>query len=179
MHWCHLQGPAGLYVPAESSQGATAPLQASHAGAASVCSWKRTSNAEHTYSTAHSHAHLDLVRCLKAVKLVEQLKHGALHLAVAAARAALTARAADAVHLVHEDDARRMLPRHHKQLTHLRRHLLCFEAQRASCGCVRTQSCRDRLCIHQTGETRTVQHLRLTMHSTGRQCTSWPDDRTG
>ncbi len=54
--------------------------------------------------------HLDLVGGLKSVQLVEQLQHGALHLAVAAAAAAVCARAAYAVHLVHEDDAGCMLP---------------------------------------------------------------------
>ena len=55
-------------------------------------------------------ARLDLVGRLEAVQLVEQLEHGALDLAVAAAAAVVRARAANAVHLVHEDDRRRVLP---------------------------------------------------------------------
>lgn len=56
------------------------------------------------------HQHLDLVGRLKAVQLVEQLQHRALHLAVAATAAALSARGADAVNLIHEDDGRGVLP---------------------------------------------------------------------
>ncbi len=55
---------------------------------------------------------LDLIGGLEAVQLVEQLEHGALDLAVAAAAAVVGARAADAVHLVHENDAGRVLPAH-------------------------------------------------------------------
>jgi hypothetical protein len=55
-------------------------------------------------------AHLDLVGGLEAVQLVEELQHGALHLGVPAAAAVVRACAADAVHLVHEDDGRRVLP---------------------------------------------------------------------
>ncbi len=54
--------------------------------------------------------HLDLVGGLKAVQLVEQLQHGTLHLAVTAASAVVCARTTNAVHLIHEDDAGRMLP---------------------------------------------------------------------
>ena len=54
--------------------------------------------------------HLDFVCGLKAVQLVKQFQHGALHLAVATATAAVCARAAYAVHLIHEDDAGCMLP---------------------------------------------------------------------
>lgn len=55
-------------------------------------------------------SHLDLVSGLEAVKLVEQLQHGTLHLRVATAATAVTPGTANAVHLVHEDDAGRMLP---------------------------------------------------------------------
>ena len=61
-------------------------------------------------TSRETEACLDLVGRLEAVELVEQLEHGALHLAVAAAAAVVCARAADAVHLVHEDDGRRVLP---------------------------------------------------------------------
>ena len=61
--------------------------------------------------------HLDVLLRLEAVELVEELEHGALHLAVAA-RAALDARRADRVDLVHEDDGGRVLARHHEQLAH-------------------------------------------------------------
>mmetsp|Transcript_399 Transcript_399/g.1076 ORF Transcript_399/g.1076 Transcript_399/m.1076 type:complete len:286 (-) Transcript_399:252-1109(-) len=64
------------------------------------------------------HQHLDLVGAFKPVELVEELKHRALHLRVAPAAAALHARRADAVNLVHEDDGRRVLPRHHEELAH-------------------------------------------------------------
>jgi hypothetical protein len=57
--------------------------------------------------------------------LVEQLEHRALHLAVPAGAPAPAARRADAVHLVHEDDRRRVLARHHKQLADHARALLC------------------------------------------------------
>lgn len=57
-------------------------------------------------------AHLDLVGGLKAIKLVQQLQHGSLHFRVptAAAAAAVTPGTANAVYLIHEDDAGSMLP---------------------------------------------------------------------
>ena len=61
------------------------------------------------------HDHLDLVARLEPVQLVQQLQHGALHLGVAAAAAS---RAADGVHLVHEQDRRSVLSRHHEELAH-------------------------------------------------------------
>jgi hypothetical protein len=51
--------------------------------------------------------HLDVLRRLKAVQLVEELKHGALHLAVATP-ATLHAAATDGVYLVHENDGGRV-----------------------------------------------------------------------
>ena len=51
--------------------------------------------------------HLDAVVGGEAVQLVEQLEHSALHLAVAA-EVAVEALGADGVHLVDEDDARRL-----------------------------------------------------------------------
>jgi hypothetical protein len=63
--------------------------------------------------------HLDLVRGLKAIQLVQKLEHGALHFAVPASTAVVHSRGADAVHLVHEDDAWSVFPRHHKELSNL------------------------------------------------------------
>ena len=68
---------------------------------------------------SHKTRDLDILGGLEAVELVEELEHGALHLRVAARRAALGARRADRVDLVHEDDRRRVLARHHEQLAHL------------------------------------------------------------
>ena len=53
---------------------------------------------------------LDFVGGLKTVQLIQQLQHRALHLGVAAPAAALHPGRPYAVHLVHEDDAGRMLP---------------------------------------------------------------------
>mmetsp|Transcript_18451 Transcript_18451/g.46679 ORF Transcript_18451/g.46679 Transcript_18451/m.46679 type:complete len:312 (-) Transcript_18451:612-1547(-) len=61
---------------------------------------------------------LDVVGGREAVQLVEQLEHGALHLAVPAAARVVCARRPDGVHLVHEDDGGRVLPRHDEQLAH-------------------------------------------------------------
>ena len=63
------------------------------------------------------HDHLDVLGGLEAVKLIEELQHGPLDLAVPAS-AGLYPGGADAVDLVHEDDAGRVLPRHHEQLPH-------------------------------------------------------------
>jgi hypothetical protein len=65
-----------------------------------------------------STTHLDHLRALEAIELVQQLEHGALHLGVSAARAALAARRANRVNLIHEDDRRRVLARHDEQLAH-------------------------------------------------------------
>ena len=59
------------------------------------------------------HDDFDVLRGLEAVELVQQLEHRALDFAVAAT-GPFHARGADAVDLVHEDDARRVLPRHHE-----------------------------------------------------------------
>jgi hypothetical protein len=64
------------------------------------------------------HDHLDVLRRLEPVQLVQQLQHRPLHLRVAPARPALPPRTPDRVDLVHENNARRVLPRHHKQLPH-------------------------------------------------------------
>jgi hypothetical protein len=53
--------------------------------------------------------YFDVLRGLKAVELVEELQHSALHFAVAV-RSALGSRRSDRVDLVHEDDGRRSLP---------------------------------------------------------------------
>ena len=57
-------------------------------------------------------AYLDLVGGLKSIKLVQQLQHGSLHFRVpaTAATATVASGAANAVHLIHENDARSMLP---------------------------------------------------------------------
>ena len=61
--------------------------------------------------------YLDVLGGLKAVKLVEELQHRALDLAVPT-RAPLQAGGADGVDLIHEDDGGRVFPGHHKQLPH-------------------------------------------------------------
>lgn len=63
------------------------------------------------------HEHLDIPARVKAVELVDDLEHGALHLVVAA-RAVVEARAAHRVHLVEEDDARLLGARELEQLAH-------------------------------------------------------------
>ena len=101
---------------------------ASHAGAVNTLSQVSSSTGPQTlHSLAalpysylgpprlpHQHRppHLDLVGCLKAVQLVQQLQHGALHLTVPAttpATAALSS-TADGVDLVHENDRGGVLP---------------------------------------------------------------------
>ena len=67
--------------------------------------------------TVGGHDDLDVLGGFEAVELVEQFEHGALDLGVAAA-AALDARGADAVDLVHEDDAGGVLAGHDEQLAH-------------------------------------------------------------
>lgn len=63
------------------------------------------------------HDNLDLVRCLETIELVEQLKHGSLHLRVTPLTAAHSG-ATDGVDLVHEDDGRRMLSCHDEEFSH-------------------------------------------------------------
>ena len=60
----------------------------------------------------HRPTHLDLIGCLKAVQLIQQLQHGALHLTVPATTPATAAlsRTANGVHLVHENDRGGVLP---------------------------------------------------------------------
>ena len=65
--------------------------------------------------TVGGHDDLDVLLGLEAVELVEQLQHSALYFTVTA-RATLDTRRADRVDLVHEDDGRRVLARHHEQL---------------------------------------------------------------
>ena len=62
--------------------------------------------------------YLDLVGGLKTIQLVQQLQHGPLDLRVSTATAAtaVTPGTADAVHLIHEDDAGGMLPAYQHNL---------------------------------------------------------------
>ena len=64
---------------------------------------------EHNPAPLSPHTDLDVLCCLEAIELVEQLQHGALHLAIAATTAAVCSRGADRIDLVHEDDGRRVL----------------------------------------------------------------------
>mmetsp|Transcript_15507 Transcript_15507/g.44094 ORF Transcript_15507/g.44094 Transcript_15507/m.44094 type:complete len:360 (-) Transcript_15507:226-1305(-) len=62
------------------------------------------------------HQHFDVSPRVESIQLVHNLKHGSLHLVVPAL--IIPARPADRVHLVEENDARLLRPRHLKQLTH-------------------------------------------------------------
>ena len=61
------------------------------------------------------HEHFDVTARVKAVQLVDELEHSALHFVVAAG-AVVEARAADGVDLVEEDNARLFAARHLEQL---------------------------------------------------------------
>lgn len=61
-----------------------------------------------------SSTYLDVLRWLEPIQLVQQLQHRPLHLRVTPST--LVPRATDTVDLIHEDDTRSVLPRHHEQL---------------------------------------------------------------
>lgn len=61
--------------------------------------------------------YLDVLGCLEAIQLIEQLQHRPLHLTVPA-WASLQPRWADGVYLIHEDDGRSMLSCHDKEFSH-------------------------------------------------------------
>ena len=63
------------------------------------------------------HQHLDVLRRLKPVELVQQLHHRPLHFGVGTFSFASAARRADGVDLVHEDNRRRFFTRHDEQFT--------------------------------------------------------------
>jgi len=69
---------------------------------------------EETEGRKEIKAHLDVLRRLEPVQLVQQLQHRPLHLRVTSST--LVPRTSDTINLVHEDDTRRVLPRHHEQL---------------------------------------------------------------
>mmetsp|Transcript_13197 Transcript_13197/g.33484 ORF Transcript_13197/g.33484 Transcript_13197/m.33484 type:complete len:417 (-) Transcript_13197:74-1324(-) len=102
------------------------------------------------------HEDLDVGDGLEAVELVQELEHGPLDLGVTAAAAAAAAahpRAPDRVDLVHEDDRRRVLPRHHEQLPHhprplpdvLLHELRPADSDKGALGVVRDRAREERL----------------------------------
>mmetsp|Transcript_35283 Transcript_35283/g.77247 ORF Transcript_35283/g.77247 Transcript_35283/m.77247 type:complete len:206 (+) Transcript_35283:531-1148(+) len=63
------------------------------------------------------HDHLDSLRRLKSIQLVQQLQHGSLHFGITAGLTILSL-GPDGINLIHEDNGWSMLTRHNEQLSH-------------------------------------------------------------
>mmetsp|Transcript_16567 Transcript_16567/g.32950 ORF Transcript_16567/g.32950 Transcript_16567/m.32950 type:complete len:242 (+) Transcript_16567:190-915(+) len=61
------------------------------------------------------HDHLDILRGLEPVELVQQLEHGALHLAVAPGSSSVPPAGSNGIDFVHEDDGGCCFPRHYEK----------------------------------------------------------------
>ena len=98
------------------------------------------------------HNDLDILRRLEAVELVKEFQHRPLHLRVSAA-GSFDSRGADAVNLVHEDDAGRVFSGHNEKLAHHSRafsdvfldQLAAADSDEFAVGVVSCRSCKKRL----------------------------------